>query len=223
MLADDEENMHILIERIVVRDGYEFCYAADGAEALVVYEQEKPDLVILDVMMPELNGFEVCQRLRANRETVPIIFLTAKDDISDKSAGFGVGGDDYLVKPFSPEELSMRINARFRQNARVAVKHEELLDYNGIALEGKRHRVVVQGKVIDLTPKEFRILWLLASHPGEVFTREQIIGEIWGDEFMGETTSIPVFVRRIREKIEEDPAHPRYLQTVWRVGYRFGD
>jgi two-component system response regulator VicR len=223
MLVDDEENMRILIERIVINDGYDFCFASDGLEALEVYEQERPDLVILDVMMPKCNGYEVCQRLRASGTTVPIIFLSAKGDIADKGAGFAVGGDDYLVKPFSPKELSLRIDARFKQHARAVFQHKGSIDSFGVELDPKRHRAVVQGKPVDLSPKEFQILHLLASHTGEVFTREQIIEEIWGNEFVGETTSIAVFVRKIREKIEEDPAHPRYLQTVWRIGYRFGN
>jgi two-component system response regulator VicR len=223
MLADDEESMRILIERILINDGYEFCFAVDGLEAIEVYGREQPDLVILDVMMPKLNGYETCQRLRTNGATVPIIFLTAKADIADKGAGFGAGGDDYLVKPFSPKELSLRIDARLKQHTRAVVQNKGSIDVYGIELDPKRHRVVVRGKQVDLSPKEFRILHLLVSHPGEVFTREQIVEEVWGDEFVGETTSIAVFVRKIREKIEEDPAHPCYLQTVWRIGYRFGN
>jgi two-component system response regulator VicR len=223
MLVDDEESMRILIERIVINDGYDFCFASDGLEALELYKREKPDLLILDVMMPKCNGYEVCQRLRTGGATEPIIFLSAKGDITDKGAGFGAGGDDYLVKPFSPKELSLRIDARLKQHTRAAFQHKGTVDIHGIELDPKRHRVVVRGKLVDLTPKEFQILHLLVSQPGEVFTREQIIDEIWGNEFVGEITSIAVFVRKIREKIEEDPAHPRYLQTVWRIGYRFGD
>jgi two-component system response regulator VicR len=222
MLVDDEENMRILIERIVINDGYEFCFATDGSEAFDVFEQEAPDLLILDVMMPKINGYEVCQRMRASGVNVPIIFLSAKGDILDKGAGFGVGGDDYIVKPFSPKELSLRINARIKQHTRALAQQKDTVGLFGIELDPKRHQAVVKGRPIELTPKEFKILYLLASHPGEVFTREQIIDEVWGNEYVGEITSIAVFVRKIREKIEEDPAHPCYLQTVWRIGYRFG-
>jgi len=223
MLVDDEESMRVLIERIVINDGYEFCFAIDGLEAFEVYEREEPNLMILDVMMPKLNGYEVCQRLRTNGVTVPIIFLSARGDIIDKGAGFGVGGDDYLVKPFSPKELSMRIDARLKQHTRAVVQQKGSIDVLGIELDSKRHRVTVRGRLVELTPKEYNILHLLASNPGEVFTREQIIDEVWGKEYVGETTSIAVFVRKIREKIEDDPAHPHYLQTVWRIGYRFGN
>jgi two-component system response regulator VicR len=222
MLADDEDSMRVLIERIVINDGYVFCFASDGLEALDVYDKESPDLAILDVMMPKLNGYEVCQRLRDKGVTIPIIFLSAKGDIADKGAGFGVGGDDYLVKPFSPKELSLRIDARLKQHTRAVVQQKGTVDVCGVEFDPKKHRVTVQGKPVELTPKEFKILHLLASHPGEVFTREQIIDEVWGNEYVGETTSVAVFVRKIREKIEADPAHPRYLQTVWHLGYRFG-
>ncbi|MDR1184547.1 MAG: response regulator transcription factor [Coriobacteriales bacterium] len=223
MLVDDEESMRILIERIVINDGHDFCFARDGLEALEVFAREEPDLLILDVMMPKFNGYEVCQRFRANGVTVPIIFLSAKGEIDDMGAGFGVGGDDYLVKPFSPRELSLRIDARLKQHTRAAVQQKGSIDILGIEVDPKRHRVSIQGRFVDLTPKEFEILHLLISHPGEVFTREQIINEVWGQEYVGELASIAVFVRKIREKIEEDPAHPRYLQTVWRIGYRFGN
>jgi two-component system response regulator VicR len=223
MLVDDEDSMRVLIERIVINDGYEFCFASDGLEALEVYEREKPDLVILDVMMPKLNGYEVCQKLRDTGATLPIIFLSAKGDITDKGAGFGVGGDDYLVKPFSPKELSLRIDARLKQHTRAVLQQKGAIDVYGVEFDAKRYKVSIQGRTAELTPKEFNILHLLASHPGEVFTREQIIDEVWGNEYTGEITSVAVFVRRIREKIEEDPAHPRYLQTAWRIGYRFGD
>lgn len=222
MLVDDEWNMRVLIERIVINDGYEFCFASDGQEALELCRQEQPDLLILDVMMPKLNGYEVCQRLRSEGATIPIIFLSAKGDIIDKGTGFGVGGDDYIVKPFSPKELSMRISARLKQHMRAVAQHKGAIDALGIELDPKRYQVLVKGNPVDLTPKEFKILYLLASHPGDVFTREQIISEVWGSEYIGETTSIAVFIRRIREKIEDDPAHPHYLQTVWHLGYRFG-
>jgi two-component system response regulator VicR len=222
MLVDDEENMRILIERIIINDGYDFCFATDGLEALEVFRREEPNLLILDVMMPRLNGFEVCQRLRSEGTTVPIIFLTAKGDILDKGMGFGVGGDDYIVKPFSPKELSLRISARLKQHTRAVAQQKGSIDVLGIEFDLKRHKATVQGRLVELSPKEFKILYLLASHPGEVLTREQIISEIWGNEYIGEITSIAVFVRKIREKIEDDPAHPRYLQTVWHLGYRFG-
>lgn len=223
LLADDEPSMLSLIRRIVVGGGYEFCYAADGEEAIKVYEQEQPDLVILDVMMPKLDGFQVCQALRSEGAIIPIVFLTAKGDIVDKGSGFNVGGDDYLVKPFDPEELLLRIDAHLKRNERIVPKQQgDCMTLEGLEFDTKRYRVTIEDRRIDFTPKEFQILFLLACHPGEVFTREQLIEAVWGEEFVGETSSLPVFIRKIREKIEEDPSHPVYLQTAWRSGYRFG-
>ena len=224
MLADDEPSMQNLIRRIAVGGGYEFCSATDGEEAIEVYEREQPDLVILDVMMPKLDGFQVCQELRNSGAIVPIVFLTAKGDILDKGAGFNVGGDDYLVKPFDPQELLLRIDAHLKRNERIMPKQQDdSVMLGGLEFDTKRYRVTIGEKRIDFTPKEFQILFLLASHPGEVFTREQLIEAVWGEEFVGETSSLPVFIRKIREKIEQDPSHPVYLQTAWRSGYRFGN
>ncbi len=229
MLADDEENIRILVEHIVTDDGYEFCSAADGMEALKVYEKEQPDLVILDVMMPKLNGFDVCTKLRASGSTVPIIILSAKGDIVDKSMGFRAGADDYLVKPFSSMELSLRIEALFRWRSREAgyissaASNQESYQLGDLEIFFNRHEVRIRGEKIDLTPKEFKILAYMAEHPGEVYSREQLISHVWGEEFVGESTSIAVFVRKIREKIEDDPSKPKYLQTVWSVGYKLGE
>lgn len=223
LLADDEPSMRNLIRRIVVGGGHEFCCAADGKEAIEVYGREQPDLLILDVMMPKLDGFQVCQELRASGAIVPIVFLTAKGDITDKGTGFNVVGDDYLVKPFDPDELLLRIDAHLKRNERIMPKQQDdCVMLGGLEFDTKRYRVTTGDKRIDFTPKEFQILFLLASHPGEVFTREQLIEAVWGEEFVGETSSLPVFIRKIREKIEKDPSHPEYLQTAWRSGYRFG-
>lgn len=224
MLADDERAMRTLIERIVLDEGYEFCVACDGLEALEVYEEERPDLLILDVMMPELDGFQVCRKLRERGVAMPIVFLSAKGDIVDKGVGFDSGGDDYIVKPFNPQELLMRIRAQLRKRDRLeADLMERVICIEDFEFDAERHKVKKRGEPIDLTGKEFQILYLLASHSGEVFTREQLTEEVWGKEFIGEVTSLAVFVRKIREKIEDDPSNPHYVQTVWRLGYRFGD
>ena len=225
MLADDEQGIRILVEHIVTEAGYDFCCATDGVQALALVEEENPDLLILDIMMPKKNGFDVCTALRERDSRIPIIFLTAKGDIVDKSIGFKSGADDYLVKPFTPEELSLRIDALLRRAHQPdkAVAFADVVRYGDIEIDAKRHRVVARGRQVDLTPKEFHLLSLLASSPGEVFTRDQIIENVWGPEYVGESSSITVFIRRIRAKIEDDPSNPQYLQTVWHVGYRFGD
>lgn len=227
MLADDEESIRIVVEHIVTEDGHEFCYAADGEEVLAILETEQPDLLILDVMMPKLNGFEVCTRIRENGHTLPIIFLSAKGDIVDKSIGFRAGADDYLVKPFSSMELSLRIEALLRWRVlRSEKKQHKKHNYcrvGDLEIFFDRYEVKLRGKNIDLTPKEFKILAHMAESPGEVFTREQLLAHAWGENYVGEITNIAVFIRKIREKIEDDPSKPKYLQTVWSVGYKFGE
>ena len=225
MLADDEESIRIVVEYIVTEDGYDFCYAADGAEALAVFEAENPDLVILDVMMPKLNGFDVCAQLRKKGSNVPIIILSAKGDIVDKSVGFKAGADDYLVKPFSSLELSLRIEALLRRRDHQASETEEResIKLGDLEIFFKRYEARLKGKRVELTPKEFKILAYMASHPGKVYTRKQLLTYVWGEDYVGELTGIAVFICKIREKIEEDPAKPKYLQTVWGVGYKFGE
>lgn len=228
MLVDDEESIRIVVEHIVTDDGYEFCYASDGAEALGVFEAEQPDLVILDVMMPKLNGFDVCARLREKGYTVPIIILSAKGDIVDKSIGFRAGADDYLVKPFSSQELSLRIEALLRwRERRNKHQHRQVskdrCKIGDLEIFFNNFEVKLRGKHVDLTPKEFKILAYMAANPGEVFTREQLLAHVWGEDYVGEITGIAVFIRKIREKIEDDPSKPKYLQTVWSVGYKFGE
>lgn len=228
MLADDEESIRIVVEHIVTEEGHDFCYASDGMEAMAVFEAEQPDLVILDVMMPKLNGFDVCAQLRKNDSNVPIIVLSAKGDIVDKSVGFKAGADDYLVKPFSSLELSLRIEALLRRRDHQgggsgAAEKKETVKIGDLEIFFNRYEARRRGKRLDLTPKEFKILAYMANQPGEVFTREQLLTYVWGEDFIGELTSIAVFIRKIREKIEDEPSKPKYLQTVWGIGYRFGD
>lgn len=225
MLADDDEGMQTLVGHIVREEGYDFICVSDGAEALATYERERPDLLILDVMMPGINGFEVTATLRAKNAATPILLLTAKGDIVDKNIGFKAGADDYLVKPFIPEELQLRIEALLRrsQKGRKSGYSPDVLTFDGLVIDSKKRRVTAQGRAVELTPKEFHLLYMLACNPGVVFTRENLIEDIWGPEYSGESASITVLVHRLREKIEPDPHEPRYVQTVWHVGYRFGD
>lgn len=220
MLIDDEESMQTLVEQVLVREGYDFCAARDGEEGLGMVERERPDLIILDIMMPRMNGFQVCRELRARGVIEPIVFLSARSDIVDKGEGFEAGGNDYLVKPFDPQELTLRVKAHLRQFAAVSDRNRTSLVAGPIEMDIKRHHAIVRGVPVDLTAKEFQILYLLASYPGEVFTREQLVAEAWGREFVGETSSIAVFIRKIREKIERDPSNPEYVITVRNVGYK---
>ena len=188
-------------------------------------EKERPDLLILDVMLPGINGFDLCREIREARYQMPIIFLSAKGDIVDKSIGFRAGADDYLVKPFAPQELSLRVEALFRrfrkETEENCLERKDVARFGELEIFFNRYEARIQVKKVDLTSKEFEILAYMASHPGQVFTRQQILEHIWGKENENDINTITVFIRKIREKIEPNPAKPRYIQTVWRVGYKF--
>lgn len=228
LVADDERDLCEAVCRIVRKNGHECCIVCDGGAVLEAYHTEHPDLVILDVMMPTVNGFDLCRAIRAEDAGIPIIMLSAKSDIVDKSVGFAAGCDDYVAKPFNSSELSMRIEAglrrvRARSQADAHSRGRAVVRIGEMEVRLKRNEVLVRGEYVNLTPKEFQIIAFLANHPGEVFTAQSIIENVWGAAYMPDSSSIAVFVRKIRRKIEDDPAKPRYLQTVWREGYRLGD
>lgn len=224
LLADDEQRIHSIVSRIADDEGYELVSAYDGAQVLEVFEAEAPDLVILDVMMPRMDGFQVCRKLRERGAIVPVIFLSAKGDIVDKGVGFDAGGDDYLVKPFGSDELAMRIGAHLRRQQRMAAaRPADVVEYEGLRIDLHKRKVTKRGEPVSLTPKEFDILAILASDAGSIFTREQLTLAVWGEEYAGETLGVAVYIRRIREKLEDVPSKPVYVQTVWREGYRFGE
>ncbi|MEG0419161.1 response regulator transcription factor, partial [Gordonibacter sp.] len=220
LLVDDETSIERLVSSMVADAGYAFCYADNGFDALAVAEREQPNLVIMDVMMPKMDGFAACRNLREHSITVPIIFLSAKGDIVDKGIGFQAGGDDYLVKPFDPRELLMHIEAQLRRahmGPPSASAQDEVLHVGPFAIDVGQHRVAKAGEPIALTPKEFKIFSTLARNPGVVLSKEQLVEAAWGKEFVGETSSITVFVKKLREKVEDDPSDPRIIQTVWGI------
>ncbi len=222
LLVDDEISIERLVSSMLLDAGYEFAYADNGFDALAIAEQEKPDLIIIDVMMPKMDGFAACRELRARGITAPIIFLSAKGDIVDKGIGFQAGGDDYMVKPFDPRELLMHIEAHLRRaNMGIATaSKDEVLDIGRFTLDVAQFRVTKGDERLSLTPKEFKIFFALASNPGIVLSKEQLVEAAWGKEFVGETSSITVFIKKLREKVEDDPSDPRIIQTVWGIGYR---
>ncbi len=229
LIADDERDICEAVRKIVERAGHTCFAVLDGALAMEAFERERPDVVILDAMMPEVNGFELCRQLRERDARVPIIMLSAKSDIVDKGVGFAAGCDDYIAKPFNSQELAMRIEAQLRR-ARLATAGDEVPRRNrsvvrlgDMEVRLKRNEVLVHGRYVNLTPKEFQIIAFLANHAGEVFSAQDIMANVWGEAYRPDSASIAVFVRKIRSKIEDDPAKPRYLQTVWREGYRLGD
>lgn len=222
LVVDDEPNIREVVGLYLRRDGHAIVPAADGDEALKLYRSEKPDLVVLDLMLPKVSGIEVCRRIRAER-LVPLIMLTARGEEEDRILGLGLGADDYVTKPFSPRELAARVEAVLRRTGEPGGSEDsEVLVFGGLRIDGETREVSVGGEPVTLTAREFDLLHHLASHSRRVFTRDQLMETVWGYEFSADTSTVTVHVRRLREKLEADPAHPRYLQTVWGVGYRFG-
>ncbi len=239
MIADDDSSVRLGIGQILEAEGYRCCYADDGLDVLAKVGVEKPDLLILDVMMPGVNGFDVCQQLRTKGELLPIMMLSAKGDFVDKSVGMRCGADDYMVKPFDPEELCTHVKANLSKKrttkefelwlkpertsrARMAQNaHEDVIKIGDLEIYLNRYEAFKRGEKVNLTGKEFEIVAFMASHPGEVFTREQILNFLWDEGNSKDLNTVTVFIRKIREKIEDDPPRPRYIQTVWRVGYKF--
>lgn len=224
LFADDDEGMRTLVEHILKDHGYEVVLATNGEEALDVFSRDSFDLVLLDVMMPGLNGYEACERLRAQNADVPIILVTAKDDIVDKSMGFKMGADDYVVKPFVPQELILRIDALMRRYLREP-KHtfnDDMLHFENLEIDMVGHRAIANGKTVALTPKEFELLSILASNPGQAFSSKQLTESIWGPDCANEITSITVLVHRLRNKIEADPSNPTFVKTAYHAGYKLG-
>lgn len=224
LIVDDEERMVKLLDGMLAKAGYEVRVARDGVEALDIAPKEQPDLVIMDVMLPRLDGYATCRRLRETGVNVPIIFLSAKGDIVDKGVGFQAGGDDYMTKPFDPRELLMHIEAHLRRanyfNAEKQQGEPDVIVAGRITIDEEHFIAKKDGEEISLTPKEFKILLVLAKNAGAVVSKNQIVESAWGNEYVGATTSITVFIKKLREKIEDDPADPRIIQTVWGIGYR---
>lgn len=230
MLIDDDESMRVLIEQIAMRGGYDFCCAGNGEEGLAMLRAERPDFLILDVMLPDINGFEICEIIRSEGRKVPIMFLTAKGDIVDKTIGFKAGADDYLVKPFQPEELLLRLNAHLRRRkfehdreSAARERRSDVFRVGDLEIHLGKYDVRLRGKSVSLSSREIELLEVLASDAGSVFTRDQILEALWGSKEAADPNSITVMVRKIREKIEDDPSKPCYLITVWRIGYKLAD
>ncbi|MEO8688166.1 MAG: response regulator transcription factor [Solirubrobacteraceae bacterium] len=227
LVVDDEPTITEVLSRYLERAGYETRVAADGPRALELAGDHRPDLVILDLMLPGLDGLEVMRRLRALdegsvRPRVPIILLTARGEESDRVVGLRLGADDYVVKPFSPNELVARVDAVLRRSGPAGGAGEEApIELAALRIEPGTRRAFVRGEEATLTQREFDLLLFLARHPGRVFSREQLMDAVWQYSFYSDTSTVTVHIRRLRAKIELDPARPQQLQTVWGVGYRF--
>ena len=221
LLVDDEAALLKGLKLSLEREGFTVLTADSGRKALEMATTERPDLIVLDLMLPEVDGLEVCKTIRQT-STVPIIMLTARSEDIDKILGLEMGADDYLTKPFNSRELIARIRAHLRRvNWSSVVQEDERIVYGELCIDAPKRRVEVRGDAVELTAKEFDILVTLATNPGRVYTRENLLEIIWGYKYFGDVRNVDVHVRRLREKIEKDPAHPEYVLTRWGVGYHF--
>ena len=219
LVVDDEKRIVSLLRAYLEQQGFRVATAQNGREAIYVARHEKPDLIVLDIMMPEMDGYEFMRQHRKERET-PIILLTAKLEEDDKVLGLELGADDYVTKPFSPRELTSRIRAVLRRTGQ-SHPQTDILRANGITLDRDSHLVTLNDTVIDLTPSEFDLLAALMSAPGRTFTRLELLDLIQDTTFVGYKRTIDVHIKNLRAKIEDDPRQPRYIETVYGVGYRF--
>lgn len=233
LVADDERDITDVCRRYLEREGYRVMTAGDGLEALSLWEQNRPDLLVLDLMMPGKSGWDVCSAIR-DREDTPIIMLTARGEESDRLLGLTLGADDYLTKPFSPRELVLRVRNILRRASRdkeqsvSGIPHggrpaepESDRHFDGLSLYPNLRKVTVSGREAELTVKEFDLLHWFARHPGQVFSRNQLLNRVWDVDFEGDSNTVTVHIRRLREKIEPEPSEPHFIKTVWGIGYKF--
>jgi len=218
LVVDDEPIVRDVVVRYLERDGYATLTAADGDTARTLIEGRQPSLVVLDVMLPGMDGLALCRWIR-DRSAMPVILLTARGEEADRIVGLELGADDYVTKPFSPRELAARVRTVLRRGNGTTLPRETV-EFGDIILDGSSREARRDGTLIQLTAKEFELLWFLASHPRHVFSRDQLMARVWGYDSAVDTGTVTVHIRRLREKIEADPSDPRHLRTVWSVGYR---
>lgn len=225
LVVDDEQNIVELVQYNLERAGYKVVTAYDGDKALELVHKEKPDLILLDVMLPGTDGLAVCREVNSNAETknIPIIMLSARGEELDKVLGLEMGADDYITKPFSPRELIARVKARLRRQEQNSTESyfTNRLSIGGLIIDEDRFVVTINGYKQDMTPKEFELLRFLARHPGKVFTRDYLLEKIWGYDYTADSRTVDVHIRHIRQKLEEAPGSPKLIETVRGVGYRF--
>ena len=219
LVVDDEPIVREVVVRYLRREGYETLEAADGVRARELLERSEPSLVVLDLMLPGTDGLELCRWIRSRSE-LPVIMLTARGEESDRIVGLELGADDYVTKPFSPRELAVRVRTVLRRSG-PPKRRGERLSFDGLDIDAGAREVAKRGERLRLTAKEFDLLYFLASNPRRVFSRDHLMERVWGYSAALDTGTITVHIRRLREKIEDDPSRPRLLETVWGVGYRF--
>ena len=219
MVVDDDGNICELLRLYLEKEGFETVTVSDGARAVELFDTEKPDLMLLDVMMPKLDGWQVCREIR-KKSQCPIIMITAKGEVFDKVLGLELGADDYVVKPFETKEVIARIKAVLRRSGISEAKKERKVEYDGLYINMENYELRVRGKVVDTPPKEMELIYHLASNPNRVYTRDQLLDEVWGFEYYGDSRTVDVHIKRLREKLD-GVSDQWTLKTVWGVGYKF--
>ncbi len=220
LIVEDEQIVAEVVDRYLRHDGFDTLLVADGNDALQALDRFKPDLIVLDLMLPGLDGLEVCRRVRARGET-PVIMLTARGQESDKLVGLGLGADDYVTKPFSPRELAARVKVVLRRAKSTPAVDSDWIRFDDLRIGERSRRVEDSRGEISLTAREFDLLLFMARHPGQAFTRDQLMDSVWDFDFAGDASTVTVHMRRLRSKVELDPSRPRHIKTVWGVGYKF--
>ena len=223
LVVDDDQNICELLRLYIEKEGFSVCIANDGEHAIRKFHEENPDLIILDVMMPVLDGWQVCREIR-QKSGCPIIMLTAKGETFDKVLGLELGADDYVTKPFETKELVARVKAVLRRAPAAEEKKspdDDTLRFPQLTISLARYEVTYEGRELDMPPKELEVLYYLASHPNMVFTREQLLERVWGFDFFGDSRTVDVHIKRLREKLPECEKYGWEIHTVWRVGYKF--
>jgi DNA-binding response OmpR family regulator len=221
LVADDEAQIRNILSIYLKKAGFEVVEAADGAEALVKVQSDKPDIIVLDIMMPVMDGLEVCKQVRKISD-IPIIMLTAKDEDDDRILGLEIGADDYITKPFNTREVVARVNAVLRRSGQtIAATGKQVLEFPNLMINLSEYRVVAFGKEVTFTAKEMELLWCLASHPGIVFSRNQLLETIWGYTYYGDTRTVDTHIKRVRHKLNIPKDSKWDILTVWGVGYKF--
>ena len=220
LIVEDELDLANIIKDYLEKELYEVEICSRGDEAIEIFDKFKPSLVILDLMLPGMNGYEICQNIRI-KSTIPILILSAKIDEFDKVKGLNLGADDYITKPFRPRELLARVNAQLRRSQVFNKENLEIIDIENIRIYTKEYKVEKNGRNLDLSRNEFELLVFLSENPRQVFSREQLYERIWGFDSYGDLNTVTVTINRLRQKIEDNPKNPKYILTVWGVGYKF--
>ncbi|WP_340103758.1 response regulator transcription factor [Rhodohalobacter sp. 8-1] len=224
LVVEDNKDLVNLLEINLSDEGYQVQTAMDGEAALEAFNQQEPSLIVLDVMLPKMDGFDVCKEIRSKNKQVPILMLTAKSEEVDKVLGLEIGADDYMTKPFSIREFLARVKAIIRRsNTASTPAKQSKLSYKDLVVDPDKRRVSLQGEMIELTSKEYDLLLLFFSNPGKAYSREELLNIVWGYSYEGYSHTVNSHINRLRSKIEDDPSEPDYIKTVWGVGYRFTD